>query len=160
MVKGGTPELYGPDAKAARDSFHDTVWHTHDVIWSPEVPFFRDEALDFLERPFRVSVITAPAPNAGELRRRPEAEGELEATLRRRAGLVLGAAARGGHRTLVLGAWGCGAFRNDPVLVAEVLDNALATAGSTFEHVVFAVWERGGDGPNRRAFDERFAPRS
>ena len=39
-----TLELYGPDAKAARDGLHDVVWKTHDLIWSSDG--VRPEKLD------------------------------------------------------------------------------------------------------------------
>jgi uncharacterized protein (TIGR02452 family) len=39
--------------------------YTDHIVYSPDVPFFRDEELRFLEEPFLLSIITAPAPNAG-----------------------------------------------------------------------------------------------
>jgi len=131
--------------------------YTDHIVWSPGVPFFRDQRLDLLEQPFLLSIITAPAPNAGEeIRREPGARGEIHAALGRRARLVLAAAVRSGHRTLVLGAWGCGVFRNDPDPVAAAFDEALDVARGAFDRVVFAVRERGGEGPNLRAFKKRF----
>jgi uncharacterized protein (TIGR02452 family) len=43
---------------------------------------------------------------------------------------------------LVLGAWGCGVFRNDPRDVATTFRTHLERY--EFERVVFAVWDRGG----------------
>lgn len=91
------------------------------------------------------SVITGPAPNAGEvLRREPEAGLAIEAALRHRAGLVLALARERGHRSLLLGGWGCGVFRNDPVMVADAFGNGLEseTFGGAFDHVAFAVFDR------------------
>jgi uncharacterized protein (TIGR02452 family) len=131
--------------------------YTDHIIYSPEVPFFRDEGLKFLEQPFRVSIITAPAPNAGAAARNaPHLLPQLPGALQARALKVLQVAVDQGHRTLVLGAWGCGAFHNEPQHAAEAFARALEDFPGAFDRVVFAVWERSGDGPNLRAFRERF----
>jgi uncharacterized protein (TIGR02452 family) len=123
--------------------------YTDHVLHSPDVPFFRDDAYALLEEPFHVSVITSAAPNAGglsdrELRRVPE-------LLERRAAKVLALAAHEGHRRLILGAWGCGAFRNDPALVAGIFSRLLGGAlGSAFSEVTFAVYDRP---PSRTNFE-------
>ncbi|ATB34837.1 TIGR02452 family protein [Cystobacter fuscus] len=134
-----------------------SMLYTEHLIYSPEVPFFRDEQGTLLERPFLASLLTSPAPNAGEaLRRDPSLRPRIREVLEARALNVLRVAAHQGHRVLVLGAWGCGVFRNDPREVAEAFARALAALPGAFERVVFAVYERGGDGPNLRAFRERF----
>ena len=103
------------------------------------------------------SVITAPAPNAGEvLARDPGAGPRIEAALRHRAGIVLALARWKGHRTLLLGAWGCGVFRNDPAMVSDAFGAWLTsdTFAGAFDHVTFAVFDR-----TKRvhaAFAERF----
>jgi uncharacterized protein (TIGR02452 family) len=137
-----------------------TMLYTDHLIYSPRVPFFRDEALELLEEPFFTSIITSPAPNAGEALRRDAAAGPLiREALERRAAHVLAVARAHGHRTLVLGAWGCGVFRNDPVAVAEVFAAHLASAefAGAFERIVFAVYDRAKGEPNLRAFRARFA---
>jgi uncharacterized protein (TIGR02452 family) len=134
-----------------------SMLYTDHLIYSPDVPFFRNEQLELLERPFLTSIITAPAPNAGEvLRREPDLRPRIREVLRARALNVLRVAAHHGHRTLVLGAWGCGVFRNEPHEAAEAFALALAALPGAFERVVFAVYERSGEGPNLRAFRERF----
>ena len=104
-----TQPAYYDANRAERSSFY-----TDHAIWSPQVPFFRDDRKVLLDEPYLVSILTMPAPNAAELRTRPDAGPELRATLHSRALMVLQIAAVRGHRQLVLGAWGCGAFRNDP----------------------------------------------
>jgi hypothetical protein len=77
--------------------------------------------------------------------------------LRVRIHRVLALARAFGYRTLVLGAWGCGAFGNDPRRTAEDFRAALeGPFAQTFDEVVFAVtdWspERRFLGPFRDAF--------
>ncbi len=138
-----------------------SLLYTDHLIYSPGVPFFRDEQLELLDKPFHVSIVTAPAPNAGQvLRVDPSLGPRIREVLHSRALKVLQVAAHHGHRTLVLGAWGCGVFRNDPREAAEAFAAALSALPGAFERVVFAVYERGGDGPNLRAFQERFGTRA
>lgn len=126
--------------------------YTHHAIWSPDVPVFRDERHAFLEQPFCVSILTMPAPNRAHLDSEGASIEELRATFHRRTLAVLQIAAHRHHRVLVLGAWGCGAFRNDPEMAVCAFEAALEQTRGAFERVVFAVYERSDDGPNRRAF--------
>ncbi|MBF9070033.1 TIGR02452 family protein [Streptacidiphilus fuscans] len=156
------PEYY--DAHRASDD----LLYSDRLIWSPAVPVHRGERGELLAQPCAVSFLTCPAPNAGALLRRdgrdPEARARILSrigeTLTRRAGRVLGVAAGEGVRDLVLGAWGCGVFRNDPREVAEAFRAWLrpgAAFADTFDRVVFAVWDRAEPSPNRAAFAEVFA---
>jgi uncharacterized protein (TIGR02452 family) len=121
---------------------HGSTLYTDHVIYSPDVPFFRDDRGSLVAPPAMLSVITAPAPNAGTIDESERAQ--LRPTLERRAGIVLEIAAKHGHRVLVLGAWGCGVFRNDARHVAETFRAHLdARYGGVFDRVVFAVWDRG-----------------
>lgn len=141
----------------ARNREEPSPLYTDHLIYSPDVPFFRDEGLALLERPFLASILTSPAPNAGEaLKRDAGLRPRLHEVLQSRALTVLQVAAHQGHRTLVLGAWGCGVFRNEPQAVARAFSRALEALPGAFERVVFAVWERTGEGPNLSAFREHF----
>lgn len=150
--------LAQPDYYKANRS-NDSAIYTDHLIYSPNVPWFRTRSRDQPDRLFLASVITAPAPNAGAvLTRDPGASDKVEAALRRRAGFVLGVAADNGHRTILLGAWGCGVFRNDPALVADAFGTWLespAYAG-VFDRVIFAIYDRGGTQPTLTAFRQRF----
>lgn len=127
--------------------------YTDAVIYSPAVPIFRDDRGRFLEEPHTAAMLTAAAPNLGALQRNtPGLARSVPDVLARRAKRVLTVAAAHGERVLVLGAWGCGVFRNDPVVVAGAFRDALA-AVPRFERVVFAIY---GGGAVLDAFDEAF----
>lgn len=52
---------------------------------------------------------------------------------------MLEAARAYGYSALVLGAWGCGAFGNDPERTANDFRLHLDEVSGSFEHVVFAI---------------------
>ncbi|MDQ0994330.1 TIGR02452 family protein [Streptomyces sp. V3I7] len=144
------PEFYDHH-RAHRDPFY-----TDRVVHSPAVPVFRDDRGDLLDQPYLAGFLTAAAPNAGVvLSRMPERASELPRALGVRAERVLETAAALGYRRLVLGAWGCGVFRNDPVRVAGAFRGLLGAGGRferAFEHVVFGVLDRTRGAVVREAF--------
>jgi uncharacterized protein (TIGR02452 family) len=123
------------------------------IIYSPGVPVFRDDDGALLDEPYQVSFLTAAAPNLGAIRAsQPSAAPSVPAVLAARAERVLAVAAAHGHRKLVLGAWGCGVFRNDPAVVAAAFAACLARTGGHFDHVTFAVLDRQRGTPTHAAF--------
>ncbi|WP_037682198.1 TIGR02452 family protein [Streptomyces griseus] len=146
--------------RAHRDPFY-----TDRVIHSPSVPVFRDDRGRLLDEPYTAGFLTAAAPNAGVvLRTAPERAPELPRALAVRAERVLETAAAHGYRQLVLGAWGCGVFRNDPAQVAGAFRTLLDEPGGrfarTFTHVVFGVLDRTPGNVVRGAFEKAFGERS
>ena len=127
--------------------------YSHRVICSPGVPVFRDDAGALLDAPYLVDVLTAAAPNAGALRDRRSAV-DVGAVLRDRAQRVLAIAASHGTTHLVLGAWGCGVFRNDPAVVAETFRHHLAGGfRGSFDQVTFAIFDPIPGAPVRTTFE-------
>ncbi|MFF5438489.1 TIGR02452 family protein [Streptomyces achromogenes] len=141
--------------RADRDPFY-----TDRVIHSPGVPVFRDDRGRLLTEPYLAGFLTAAAPNAGVIRRTaPERAAGLPGALAVRAERVLETAAAHGYRRLVLGAWGCGVFQNDPARVAGAFRAALGPGGRfayTFDHVVFGVLDRTPGAVVREAFVRAF----
>jgi len=132
------PEYY--ERNRAASSF----LYTDHIIYSPRVPWFRVKDAELLAEPFQASIITAPAPNAKEhLQRNPGQRKVLLECLSRRAGHILALAQARGHGSLLLGAWGCGVFRNDPADVAGVFASHLKSRRfrGCFGRVVFAVFD-------------------
>lgn len=135
--------------------------YTDHMIYSPQVPVFRDDEDALLETPWRVSMLTAPAVNAGAVRKNePENISRIQETMIRRIEKLLSIAVVHRHCTLVLGTWGCGVFQNSPSQVAEWFHYHLLEDGTfcnVFERVVFAVLDHSQDRATLAAFEERFA---
>jgi uncharacterized protein (TIGR02452 family) len=68
-----------------------------------------------VEQPWPLSFVTSAAPYAPAIGQ--PASGDL---LQKRIVRVLGIAAAYGHRALILGAWGCGAFKTIPVAPQKI----------------------------------------
>jgi len=148
----------------ARAEYYDH--HRHDpspfysdrVIHSPTVPVFRDDRGTLLDTPYTVRFLTVAAPNAGViLRDRPDEVARIPDTFTSRAERVLETAASQHYSRLVLGAWGCGVFRNDPAMVAEAFRSLLAGRfAGRFEHVSFAVLDNTPTAATLAAFQRTF----
>lgn len=120
----------------------DSALYTDGIIYSPKVPFFRDKELNLLEEPYELSIVTAPAPNLKGVQEIDLSltKDKLSTIITNRATKVLQVAASHGHTNIILGAWGCGAFGNDPVMVAEAFRAAL-TRVPVFSQICFAVYD-------------------
>ncbi|MBC2903671.1 TIGR02452 family protein [Streptomyces cupreus] len=144
--------------RAHRDPFY-----TDRVIHSPAVSVFRDDRGRLLDEPYTAGFLTSAAPNAGVVRRTaPERAAQLPGALAVRAERVLEVAAVHGYRRLVLGAWGCGVFQNDPAQVAGAFRALLGSGGrfaGRFAHVVFGILDRTPGTTTRAAFERAFPER-
>ncbi|MFI5806201.1 TIGR02452 family protein [Streptomyces sp. NPDC051561] len=146
------PDFYAHH-RADRD-----VFYTDRVIHAPAVPVFRDDRGALLNAPYAVGFLTSPAPNTGVIRKSsPEEAHRVPDVLAARAERVLETAVACGYRRMVLGAWGCGVFRNDPATVAGAFRQHLTGRGrfaGHFDEVVFAILDR--TGHTLAAFREAF----
>ncbi|WP_210420130.1 TIGR02452 family protein [Aquisphaera giovannonii] len=128
------------------------------MILSPACPVFRDDAGTLLDAPSSITFITSPAPNAGAIRD-PRERARVGEVLRRRSELILALAASQGYRHLVLGAWGCGVFRNDPTEVASAFAAHLLDGpwSGRFERVAFSVLDTSASLATIAAFEDALA---
>jgi uncharacterized protein (TIGR02452 family) len=151
---------HAPDFYAAHRASKDPAY-SHRVVYSPGVPVYRDARYRLLDAPYQVSFLTSPAPNAGVIARdRPADVAAVPGLLVERASRVLAVAAHHGRRSLVLGAWGCGVFRNDPGQVAAAFRRNLTGGGGSagvFDRIVFAVLDTTVGQPNLTAFRSAFS---
>lgn len=127
---------------------HKSCLYTDHIIYAPMVPIIKDEEGEPMDEAIRASIITAPAVNTGVvLRNEPENIKNIIPFMERRIDMVLAICQKHEYHTLILGAWGCGVFRNDPVDIARIFKEKLeGKYKNQFPKVVFSVYAR----------DERF----
>lgn len=142
-------EMYS--AHRERADYESSDW----VILSPRVPVFRDDAGNVLPQPWHCSFLTCAAPYAPKVGSQRSAE-----LLGQRIERILNVAHAYGYESLVLGAWGCGAYGNDPRLAAASFGDTLSREfDGAFRQVVFAVTDWS---PRRQflgPFRDEFSPR-
>ena len=141
--------------------------HNDDCIYTPGVMVFKSDT-DYPQllpedKWYSVNVVTCAAPN---LREKPSnsmnsGDGDaavhisrenLHALHEKRMRKVLEIAWRKGNEVLVLGAFGCGAFRNPPMVVAQAMKTVVQEYRKNFEIIEFAVYCSPRDDANYRVF--------
>ena len=144
--------LYG-EYYAFHKARHDARY-TDACVWSPDIYIIKTDTAEPKRLPesewCKVDVLTCAAPN---LRTRPNnkmnpgnditvhmTNDELLELHKHRARQLLSAAAAQGDTVLVLGAFGCGAFRNPPAVVAQAYKEILPEFEGYFKLVEFAVY--------------------
>ncbi|MDR1740937.1 MAG: TIGR02452 family protein [Synergistaceae bacterium] len=134
-------------------------------VYSGGVTVFRgDEASGYplLAEPYKVAVVSVPAINCPHMTLRdgePYIVDDEVPRARSKIRSILRISALHGHDSLVLGAWGCGAFHNPPRHIATLFKETFAEAefAGRFKRVVFAIINRKGwELENLRQFEEVF----
>ena len=130
------------------------------MIYSPRCPVLRRDSGGWLEKPYVVDFLTSPAPNAGAVRtNEPERAAEIEPALRERSSKLPALPASQSCDALVLGAWGCGVFRNGSEVAASAFRALLSPAGpfwGRYRKVLFGVYDRSSEQTTFGAFARSF----
>jgi uncharacterized protein (TIGR02452 family) len=136
----------------------DNLLYSDMMIYSPNVPVFRNDSGTLLEEPYLASFITSAAPNAGAIaNNQPQRLEQIPDSLETRARYVFALAEHFQHERIILGAWGCGVFRNDPVMVAQTFSRLLETKFlGAFREVVFAVYDSSREKKVYQVFEKEF----
>ena len=126
-----------------------------DCIYTPGVTVIREDTYEceLLPEPewYCVDVITCAAPDLrfdGNGKTFSPTEEELVRVFERRWRRILSVAARHEADALILGAFGCGVFRNPPELVARAFSHVMEEFRYCFETIEFAVHSKDGQSPN------------
>ena len=135
----------------------DTMMYTDFAIFSPDVVFFRDSNFNLLEEPVVASVLTLPAVNMKQVIEKQENVSQANQAMKNRMCLSLSIFANEAIKTLILGAYGCGVFGNNPNGIAQWWKDLLVDENydSFFDKIVFAVLDKPG-GDNIKAFEYVF----
>lgn len=145
--------------------------HNDDCIYTPGVVVFKSDTDEPRLQPERmwytVDVLTCAAPN---LREKPGndmnpgdgdspidiSSDELQRLHEKRLRRVADIAVENGAEVLILGAFGCGAFRNPPEVVAQAMKTVVEEYRYCFKTIEMAVYCTPRDDTNYRVFSEVF----
>jgi uncharacterized protein (TIGR02452 family) len=121
-----------------------TAIYTDYAIYAPDVVFFRDGQFSLLDTPVTAYVLTLPAVNMGQVRMSGEDIQKAKMAMKNRMRLCLAIFAKQKNDSLILGAYGCGVFRNDSAEVAEWWKVLLEAEGygRFFDEICFAVLDK------------------
>lgn len=121
----------------------DDTYANDDAIFTPGVVVFKTDEYKPKMRPedewFSVDVITCAAPCLGWECKDISDENLFKLHVSR-ARQILSIAAENGAEAVVLGAFGCGAFRNPPSVVARAYKKVLPEFSHAFKTIEFAVF--------------------
>ena len=135
----------------------ESMMYTNHAIYSPNVVFFRDGRFQLLKEPVFASVLTLPAVNMGQVLLKKEDVEQAKQVMKERMKLVLAIFAKQNCKHLILGAYGCGVFRNDPLQVAKWWKELFeAFFPNQFETIVFAILDRSKQQNCIQAFENIF----
>lgn len=128
--------------------------YTDACIYSPGIKVIKSDEKHPERLPDRmwvdVDVITCAAPNFRMVM--PLPDNELRELHLKRGRRILDVALDNGADCLVLGAFGCGAFRNDPNVVASAYAQLMEEYKHAFDEVEFAIFYWGKEVANYEAF--------
>jgi len=117
-------------------------------IYSQNVLIFRAneaEGYRFLLEPYFMSFVAQAAYNIPKRDRDDQnsdrLDKKLEENTEKKIRSILKIALNHGHDSIVLGAFGCGAFNNPPQHIAEIFKKVLEEFHGCFNKVVFAILE-------------------
>lgn len=134
--------------------------YTNACIYTPDVKVIKSDDNHPERLPadqwLTVDVITCAAPNFRCVTPLPDDElAELHLSRGRK---ILDVAIENGADCLVLGAFGCGAFRNNPKVVAKVYAQLMEEYKNAFDEVEFSIFCVGNEVANYEAFKAALGP--
>jgi len=118
----------------------------NEALYTKDAIFFKDKEYDYMD-PVECDVVTIAALRLhGVIGEDGKMSYESDVTDYRKITkdkirLMVSLAAKNGVQNLILGAWGCGVFKNDPNLMSQYFSEVLIGEGYSvdFRNVVFAV---------------------
>lgn len=138
-----------------------TLLYSDRMIYSPAVSFFKDDNDNLLQEPYCMDIVTSAAVNVGAIiqNNRTEEFPLVDEVMLKRLDKIFALFYTNGVDTLILGAWGCGVFRNKPEDVARYFSHFIGKNGKyskCFNTIVFAVYDTSRKLENIAAFEKVF----
>lgn len=130
-----------------------------DYMIGSEVCFFRNSDLSFREIPIKAMVITSPAVNVKDMKNKKMPIKNTAQIMEKRMEYILKLFAENDCKRIILGAFGCGVFGNNPEEIAEIWRYLLNDKGyvNYFTEVIFAIYDKNLEDTNYKVFEKTFS---
>lgn len=142
--------------------------HNGDIIYTPDITVFKtddDKPKDLApENWYNIDVITCAAPNLRTIVNNPYNPDETGKPVKVtdvelleihifRFRRIMAVAAMNGCDNIILGAFGCGAFRNSPEVVARAAKSVIPEFRHAFKNIEFAIYCNAYNEENYKVFE-------
>jgi len=109
-------------------------------IYSPSITVIKDKNYQLLKTPFNVAMIACAALRSPPLLKNGQyVRNRDHEMMKYKIEQIFQVGYQMGHDTLILGAFGCGAFRNNPEVVADIFNEVINKYKLCFKNIIFAV---------------------
>lgn len=126
----GCEKLYKENKRAHSKTYTDNMAFS-------KTQFFMDSTGTCRPKPITCDVVTSAAVNLNAARRFRGSD--IKVIMKRRMTKVIKLFASKGTKVLILGAFGCGVFGNDPNMIAHIWKDILDDYGGQFDKIVFSI---------------------
>ena len=160
-----TPEMWGRFYTPHREA--QDPKHNDDIIYTPDVYVIKTDTASPKAMPesdwYKVNVLTCAAPNLRQMpgnkmnvgdgyKKVKMLDEELQVLHEKRFAKILDVAVAEGNDVVILGAFGCGAFENNPEVVARAAKNVIEKYLHAFKVIEFAIYCLPRDEANYKIF--------
>ena len=131
------------------------AFYTDNMLMS-NVTFFKNDKYQ-LVYPFVCQVLTSPAVNVTLAKNKGFSDESIEVAMKNRMRKILQLFVYSNCDTIILGAFGCGVFGNQPETVARLWNELIydEDLGSYFRLIIFSIYDRNGSNNYETFFNMR-----
>lgn len=139
---------------------HKDYWYHDNMIFSPNVPIFKNDNGEYKEKPYHLSFLTCPAVHKSVLQKTRDtfSQEKVDEVMKKRIEKIIAVALHHEYEALILGSYGCGIFGNNPNDVARYFAEVLSSSPYKhgFKQITFAVYDNAPHTPTYEAFRNTF----
>lgn len=137
---------------------HRNYLYNNNIIYSPNVPVIKDNEGKILNEPIAISFITSPAVYAKYAKMFFLSDEKINSVMKNRIDKLIDFIIEKSPDCVILGAFGCGVFKNNPNIIANIFKEAIVSRSNELNSrnikIIFAIYDKEKTGINYRTFEK------
>lgn len=138
-----------------------TKYYSDRMIYTPKTVFIKNNSHQLLKTPILANIISSPAVNLGAVKKNivsSDIDNNCYQKMKDRMRKILFLFSTKDNDRIILGAFGCGVFKNNPSKIAEIWKQLLIDEGwqYNFQEIIFAVYDNSPDSHTFLPFYQAF----